>query len=242
MSLCRPCRPVRSTLRPPSAESRGRQAGGFAAVTRDEERIRGDGRVPAPRGGPARGYLAGSIPAPGWRAPLTTSGQRAGQLDAQRDQTHPVRSDAAGARGRGLCIQGGASRTADPPSGWDDALGRGVSAPALAASVGAGGRAQHRAGGPASLVPANRPRKGGSSHCLQAQCPGPLPRRLLHPPLAPLTPHAGGHEAPHRLCGAASSPGAGRAGLAAGGPEASLVCRLRSQMGPEAGTGGDDGP
>lgn len=67
-------------------------------MTRDEERIRGDRRVPAPRGGPARGYLAGSIPAPGWRAPLTTSGQRAGQLDAQRDQTHPVRSDAAGAQ------------------------------------------------------------------------------------------------------------------------------------------------
>lgn len=83
-------------------------------MTRDEEQIRGDGRVPAPRGGPARGYLAGSIPAPGWRAPLTTSGQRAGQLDAQRDQTHPVRSDAAGALDGGLCIQGGASHTADP--------------------------------------------------------------------------------------------------------------------------------
>lgn len=129
-------------------------------MTRDEERIRGDGRVPAPRGGPARGYLAGSIPAPGWRAPLTTSGQRAGQLDAQRDQTHPVRSDAAGARGRGLCIQGGASRTADPPSGWDDALGRGVSAPALVASGGAGGRAPHRGWWPRLSSPGEQTSEG----------------------------------------------------------------------------------
>lgn len=241
MSLCRPCRPVRSTLRPPSAESRGQQAGGFAAVTRDEERIRGDGRVPAPRGGPARGYLAGSIPAPGWRAPLTTSGQRAGQLDAQRDQTHPVRSDAAGAR-TGALHPGRSVAHGGPAFG----LGRRAGPRGLRARAGGlRGRRGPRtapAGGPASLVPASRPRKGGSSHCLQAQCPGPLPRRLLHPPLAPLTPHAGGHEAPHRLCGAARSPGAGRAGLAAGGPEASLVCRLLSQMGPEAGTGGDDGP
>lgn len=201
----------------------------------------GTGGFPPP-GGPCAGVPGGLHPRTGLESPSDHVRPEGGAAGCTEGPDSPSEVRCGRCAGRGLCIQGGASRTADPPSGWADALGRGVSAPALAASGGAGGRAPHRAGGPASLVPASRPRKGGSSHCLRAQCPGPLPRRLLHPPLAPLTPHTGGHEAPHRLCGAARSPGAGRAGLAAGGPEASLVCRLRSQMGPEAGTGGDDGP
>lgn len=201
----------------------------------------GTGGFPPP-GGPCAGVPGGLHPRTGLESPSDHVRPEGGAAGCTEGPDSPCEV------GCGRCARTGALHPGRSVAhgGPTFVLGRRAGPRGLRACAGGlGGRRGPRtalAGGPASLVPASRPRKGGSSHCLQAQCPGPLPRRLLHPPLAPLTPHAGGHEAPHRLCGAARSPGAGRAGLAAGGPEASLVCRLRSQMGPEAGTGGDDGP
>lgn len=65
-----------------------------------------------------------------------------------------MRSDAAGA------LDGGSASRADPPSGWADALGRGVSAPALAASGGAGGRAPHRGWWPRLSSPGEQTSEG----------------------------------------------------------------------------------
>lgn len=96
----------------------------------------GTGGFPPP-GGPCAGVPGGLHPRTGLESPSDHVRPEGGAAGCTEGPDSPSEVGCGRCAGRGLCIQGGASRTADPPSGWADALGRGVSG-------GAGGRAPHR--------------------------------------------------------------------------------------------------
>lgn len=113
----------------------------------------GTGGFPPP-GGPCAGVPGGLHPRTGLESPSDHVRPEGGAAGCTEGPDSPREVGCGRCAGRGLCIQGGASRTADPPSGWDDALGR------AGGLGGPGGRAPHRGWWPRLSSPGEQTSEG----------------------------------------------------------------------------------